>query len=64
MYFSLYTEETGCELIMTPCETNTLVTEFFTLLNRFYYDIIYLMIIVSLHFFIYRTIGYNFYWCS
>lgn len=55
MYFSLCTEETEHELIMTPYETNILVTELLMCLNIFYYDITY-FIVFSLLFSIYRAI--------
>lgn len=41
MYFSLHTEETEHELIMTLCEANTLVTEILMCLNIFYSDSLY-----------------------
>lgn len=58
MYFSLYTEETEHELIMTPWETNTLKTKILIYFNIFYYDTIYFDCI-SLPFSIYRATKYN-----
>ena len=63
MYFSLYTEETEHELIMTPWETNALETEILIYFNILYYDTIY-SDCISLPFSIYIATKYNLYWCS